>query len=114
MATSITPEQVAQYLGIDMPTDPGDLSVLTDCTAAVNAEMVATVPRVRALPLGAQWPDDVILGAKMMAGRLFTRRRSPTGVATFTETGGPVYTPRWDPDVERLCQTGAWAPPGFA
>jgi hypothetical protein len=114
VATSITVEQVTLYLGLTPPLDQSDLSVMTDAVLAVNAEIVGTVPRIRALPAGTDWPDDVILAAKMMAARLFTRRRSPTGVATYTETGGPVYTPRWDPDVEKLCQIGKWAPPGFA
>lgn len=115
MATAITAEDVTRYMGLD-PLTPGgsDAFVMDQVVAAVNVEMTTMVPGVRALAPGADWPASVFLAAQMMAGRLFTRRRSPTGVATYTEMGGPVYTPRWDPDVEKLCQIGKWAPPGFA
>ena len=113
MATSITADQVAEYLGIPMPTEPGDLLVLTTATNAVNTLIPATVPRVRALPAGTDWPDDVLNAAYLQAARFWTRRRSPTGIATYTETGA-VFTPRWDPDVEKLLHIGDWAPPGFA
>lgn len=113
MATSITVAEVVSYLGLDSLAGD-DLSVMTDVVAAVNAEIVTNVPRIRAAAAGTDWPPDVILAAKMMAARLFTRRRSPTGIATYTETGGPVFTPRWDPDIEKLCLIGKWAPPGFA
>lgn len=111
MATSVTEAQVVEYLGLD-PLTGSDATVMTEAVAAVNVLVPGTVPRVRALTAGTDWPDDVILGAIMQAARLFTRRRSPTGIATYTETG-PAYTPRWDPDIERLMQFGKWEKPGF-
>lgn len=114
MANSITVDQLIAYLGIDRPAEgDGDLSVLTDAVAAVNVLVPGTVPRVRAMAPGTDWPADVHLAALMQAAKLFQRRRSPSG-ATYSDMGGPVYTPRWDPDIARLLQIGSWERPGFA
>lgn len=112
MATSITEAQVRQYLGLDV-LDADDAALMTDVVRAVNVLVPATVPRVRALAAGTDWPDDVLLGAKMQAGKLFTRRRSINGVSGYTEMGGPVYVARWDPDLEKLLQIGQWQKPSF-
>lgn len=113
----ITPQMIATYLKIDMPvapTDP-DTVLLNQISAMMDGLVFETVPEVRALPDPvAAWPAPIEHAALMMAGRIFTRRRSPTGIATYTETGGPVYTPRWDPDIEKMMGIGKWAPPGFA
>ncbi|MFB6943394.1 hypothetical protein ACFWGL_12420 [Streptomyces sp. NPDC060286] len=110
----ITAAQVADYIGIEMPAAGSyDAFALDHVTAAVNVLVPGTVPRVRELPEGANWPDDVTTGALMLGQRLFARRRSPTGVATYSDTG-PAYVARWDPDLERLLRVGKWAPPGGA
>lgn len=109
---AIQATQVAQYLGVPLPTDPDDLFVLEQVTDAVNLMVPETVPRVRDMDPAAEWPADVTTAALMQAARLFTRRRSPTGIQTYTETGA-VYTPRWDPDIEKLLHIGKWAPPAF-
>lgn len=117
MADHITPQAIATYLAIALPLDPADPdSILLGQIAGFMDEfVVATIPAVRALPDPAgPWPKPVLHAAIMQAARFFTRRRSPTGIATYNEMGGPVYTPRWDPDIERLTGTGKWAPPGFA
>ncbi|MFE6404779.1 hypothetical protein [Streptomyces alboflavus] len=115
MAREITVEEVAGYLGIPLP-DPAspDGQALAVAVRGVNALVPGTVPRVRELDPAADWPDDVMTAALMMGARVFTRRRSPTGVAAYTEAGGPAYVSRWDPDLERLLQVGKWAPPGCA
>jgi hypothetical protein len=46
----------------------------------------------------------------MLAARLYRRRNSPEGVATFTADGA-VYVQRNDPDVGMLLGIGSWAPP---
>ncbi|MYR93394.1 MULTISPECIES: hypothetical protein [unclassified Streptomyces] len=110
----ITAAEVADYIGIEPPEAGSyDAFALEHVTAAVNVLVPGTVPRVRALAEGEPWPPDVITGALMLGQRLFARRRSPTGVATYTETG-PAYVARWDPDLERLLRVGRWAPPGGA
>lgn len=108
---------IATYLNIPMPADPDDADavLLQQISLLMDELVISTVPAVRAMvDPTAPWPSPVQHGALMQAGRFFTRRRSPTGVATFTEMGGPVYTPRWDPDIEKMTGTGKWAPPGFA
>ncbi|MFE7133398.1 hypothetical protein ACFVIM_21330 [Streptomyces sp. NPDC057638] len=114
MPRAITAQNAADYIGIALP-DPAtyDGYALGIVVNAVNVLVPSTVPRVRALPPSEEWPVDVTLAAHLMAARLFARRRSPTGVATYTETG-PAYVARWDPDLERLLQVGKWAPPGGA
>lgn len=117
MAQHVTPQMIAVYLAIKLPLTPDDPDaiLLGQIAALMDPFVVSTVPAVRAMPdPSAPWPEPIQHAAIMQAARLFTRRRSPTGVATYTEMGGPVYTPRWDPDIERLTGTGKWAPPGFA
>lgn len=113
----VTPQMIALYLNITLPLDPQDPdAVLLGQIALQMDDLVQrTVPDVRAMAdPEAAWPPSVQHAAIMQGGRLFTRRRSPTGVATYTEMGGPVYTPRWDPDIEKMMSIGKWAPPGFA
>jgi hypothetical protein len=58
-----------------------------------------------------QWPADTVLGATMLAGRLYRRRNSPAGVESFSDLGGAVYVQRNDPDIALLLRTGAYARP---
>lgn len=117
MAPHVTPQMIAVYLGITpswIPEDP-DTILLGQISGMMDPFVISTVPSVRAMPdPSLAWPAPVQHAALMQAARFFTRRRSPTGVATYTEMGGPVYTPRWDPDTEKMTGTGKWAPPGFA
>jgi len=114
--THVTPEMIATYLAITLPEpDEPDMILLGQISGMMDELVISTVPSIRALPdPTGPWPAPVVQGALMMAARFFTRRRSPTGVATYTDTGGPVFTPRWDPDVEKMLGIGKWAPPGFA
>lgn len=114
MARSITSVDLARYVGIDVP-EPGsyDAFALDLVALAVNELVPRTVPRVRELDPEDAWPDDVMAAAYMLGARLFARRRSPTGVASYTETG-PAYVARWDPDLERLLGIGKWLRPGVA
>jgi hypothetical protein len=115
MATSITSADVVSYLGIPTPENgSSDEYVLDLVVSGTNALVPATVPRVRELAAGADWPADVIEGAVMQAARLFTRRRSPGSVSSYSDTtGAATFVARWDPDIERLMHTGMWAPPAF-
>ncbi|MFJ2869822.1 hypothetical protein [Streptomyces sp. NPDC087298] len=115
MAREVTAAQVARYTGIDMPSpDSYDGYALDVVAKAVTVLVPGTVPRVRALGPEDDWPDDVVTAALMLGQRLFARRRSPTGVAAYTEAGGPAFVARWDPDLEKLLRIGKWAPPGGA
>jgi hypothetical protein len=87
-------------------TDPDDLDELALTVAAVNA----VVRRWHVPRSGGEWRPDHVHGAKMLARRLWRRRNSPEGVATFTADGA-VYVQRNDPDVALLLQLGQHAPP---
>lgn len=102
--TSATPPTsaavVAEHLSWQK-TDEDELSRLDGVVAAVNAfvNRVATT----SAPERAQ-------GALLLAARLWRRRNSPEGVATFTGDGA-VYVQRNDPDVAQYLGIGSYAPP---
>lgn len=77
---------------------------------AVAAAVNAVVKRWHVPRADGTWKDDHSLGATMLAARLWRRRNSPEGVATFTGDGA-VYVQRNDPDVALLLQLGQHAPP---
>lgn len=89
----------------------------SDDDAAVLEKLAPTVAAVNAvvrrwlspLPDGS-WSPDHINGATMLAARLYRRRNSVEGVATFT-ADAPVYVQRNDPDIAMQLQLGTWAPP---
>jgi hypothetical protein len=91
---------VAAHLSMN-PDEPGVQDKLAATVAAVNV----LVPRMATSPAESQ-----SLGATMLAARLYRRRNSPEGVATFT-ADAPVYVQRNDPDVALLLGIGSYAPP---
>lgn len=96
-------EEVIKYL--DLPA--GVLEDMEPVAAAVRA-LVATY--VDAPAPGHDWPDNIRLGAVMLAARVYRRRNSPAGVESLGEMG-PVYISRNDPDLAQLLQIGRYAPP---
>lgn len=90
-------------------TDTADDTTLGDVMAAVNA-LVRSWACSEAARGQAEWPANLVLGANMMAGRLFRRRESPAGVAAFGDMGA-VYVMRNDPDVAMLMGLGSWSAP---
>jgi hypothetical protein len=56
------------------------------------------------------WPDRVVMGATLLAGRYYRRKNSPAGVEAMG-AAGPVYVSRTDPDVAQLLQLGTHSPP---
>lgn len=106
----VTLASVKAQLGVADDTD--DLA-LAATAAAVNA-VVRQLPVAGRADGAASWglPElaDVLLGANMLAARLWARRNSPEGVATFGAEG-PAYVQRNDPDVAMLLQMGPWARP---
>lgn len=95
-------------------TDTNDDGELTDIVAAVNVVVrglpVAAVVSVLA-PTTDPWPANIARGATMLAGRLFRRRATPSGVEAFG-VDGVVYVSRNDPDIAMLLELGAYARPG--
>ncbi|MEU0467209.1 phage head-tail connector protein [Amycolatopsis sp. NPDC006131] len=59
-------------------------------------------------------PDpDLVLGTIRLAGRWFTRRRSPDALVAMGELGS-ARIPSFDPDIERLLGIGRYRGPVFA
>jgi uncharacterized protein (DUF2342 family) len=81
--------------------DPVKLARLEVTVAAVN-EFVA-----HAATTG---PDSRALGAAMLGARLWRRRASAEGTATYTADQA-VGAARSDPEVWMLLGLGSWAPP---
>lgn len=80
---------------------------LARCTGAANAFARGTV---KASTVEGEWPDDVVLGATMLAARLWRRRDTPQGVATFGDNAA-LYVQRNDPDVAMLLGLGDYGKP---
>jgi hypothetical protein len=93
--------EVAAWLQVDEGTDG-----LAGVVAGVNT----LIPRWKGGPPADGWGDDVRLGAKLLAGRLWRRRNSPAGVEAWGAEGA-VYVQRTDPDVAMLLGLGDWTPP---
>ncbi len=53
--------------------------------------------------------SDTELGTVRLAGRWFTRRRSPDGLVVSAEFGS-TRIPSFDPDIERLLRIGRYSP----
>jgi hypothetical protein len=100
-------EEVKAQLKI---TDNADDAALEAIVAAVNA-VVRGLPVAQLADDVEAWPANVAQGANMLAGRLFRRRNSPTGIEAFG-ANGPVYVNRNDPDIAMLLQLGDWSRPG--
>lgn len=56
------------------------------------------------------WPLRWVEGCNMLATRIYNRRNSPAGVATFGAEGA-VYVSRNDPDVAMMLAIGAYTRP---
>ena len=114
---TVTTEAVRLWLGLPA-IDPA----LEDATAAANS----FVGRL-ALPLVPKMVDgiavldgagqqimepspDVVLGAKMLAARLWRRRNSPNGVEAITDAG-TSFVARYDSDISRLLRLDGFAAP---
>lgn len=99
-------EAVKTHLAID---DDRDDARLAPIVAAINTQVSEwRVGQNHAE--GDAWSPRVVLGATMLAARLFARRNSPAGVEAFNSEGA-VYVSRNDPDVGMLLGLGAHQPP---
>lgn len=59
-------------------------------------------------------PDDsLVLGTLRLAGRWYTRRRSPEGLMEMAEMG-QARVPSIDPDIARMLRIGRHEPPEVA
>lgn len=109
----LTLDSAKLALGID-PADASDDAWLAGCVDAV----VALVDRCRAAagttgdPPVPAIPDPSACNAgHLLTMRLYGRRNSAQGIATFAEIGA-VYVSRYDPDIEQQLRIGAYLRPG--
>jgi hypothetical protein len=84
-----------------------DTTSLIDIVAAVD-EFVRGIPAVVVfvtlpdpVPDPFEWPRRYVVGARMLAARLYRRRNSAEGVASFASEG-VLYVRRNDPDIVSL------------
>lgn len=93
-------------------TDTDDDARLTDIVDAVNA-LVRTWPiaGTALLVTPAAFPGFVVLGATLLAARLYRRKNSPAGVEAFA-SGGVAYVMRNDPDIAVMLKLGSHTMPG--
>lgn len=99
-------EDVLAHLGVPAG------SANADVAEAARVAAAAYVQKLRPDLIGPQGyvADDAVRhGAVLVAARLYARRGSPVGVASFGEFGASV--PRLDPDAERLLGVGRYAGP---
>lgn len=114
---TVTPEAVRTWLGLPA-TDPA----IEDATAATNAFVARlALPLVPKLVDGIAVLDgdgvqvmepaaDTVLGAKMLAARMYRRRNSPAGIEAITDAG-TAFVARYDSDISRLLRLDGFAAP---
>lgn len=95
MALSTTAAAVAAWGRFSVPTDTDELAALTRVAAAVD-EYLSREYLIDDPPTDAQQQAAV-----MQAARLWRRRDTPEGVATFDEFGA-IRVASTDPDVRAL------------
>jgi hypothetical protein len=88
--------------------DTRDDDKLRDVIAGVNAY-------VRRLPsavddIAEGWADDIVLGAVMLAARIFRRKNTPAGADAVAASAAP-YVARNDPEIAMLLGIGDFAKP---
>jgi hypothetical protein len=113
----LSPDDVKSWLRINNEDASDDALILAAC-----AQTEPYVQRCRGEWMLAD-PDDAATmryqpdsetyqGARMYAAREYRRRNSPAGIEVFGDTTS--FVTRYDPDIDRALQTGAYARPVIA
>lgn len=90
-------------------TDDREDRYIGGIVAAVNRKVRRM--RIAAYASGTDdWPEDIVLGATMLAARLYRRRNSPAGFEAFNGEGA-AYVQRNDPDIAQMLELGPYAGP---
>lgn len=112
MTAWLTPADVAGWAQVD-----GDPAANTNLIDATRAAVALVEDKRRDLQTnqaaGFVPTDDVLLGTKLLAARLYERRGSLLGVAGYANFEGAAPILMTDPDIERLLQIGRARPFGF-
>lgn len=108
----LSPDDVKSWLRLNSQDTSDDAEILAVC-----AQTEPYVQRCR-----PEWivtaadgtttyvPDDeTYQGARMYAAREYRRRNSPSGIETFGDVTS--FVARYDPDIDRALQTGAYGRP---
>lgn len=112
-------DDVAAWVGVDTEGDPQVATSLETVRRAAAAHCERQRPDLRVdlydpegEPAGYTWTvdDDRKLAGLIAAARLWSRRGTPAGLASFGEFGASEIL-RLDPDVSRLLGTGRHATP---
>lgn len=104
-----TVEGLKTYLGL-APAEAPDDAAMASAVAAANAMAKQWRPDVTLDADGIElpsWPANIDQGAYTFAARLYGRRGSVAGVASFIEAGVSGI-PRLDPDVRSLWELGEY------
>lgn len=100
-----------------LPEVKAALKVSDDREDVFIGGIVAAVNRkIRRWPIARhaagldKWPEDIMLGATLLASRLYRRRNSPAGFESFNGEG-TAYVQRNDPDIAQMLEIGAYSRP---
>lgn len=105
-------ERVRRWLQLEgVATDPLE-QVAEDCRRAAADYCQSMRPDLVVLgdPATFLATDKVVQAGVIVAARLYARRTSPAGLASYGEFGAAEVL-RMDPDAERLLGVGRWASP---
>lgn len=105
MAKQVTVDDLGTWLKVNGIA--GDQTA-AQVVAATNS-FVSSLPSIRKHPETGDWHPDTILGATMLAARLWRRRNSPNGVEAVTEAG-TSFVARYDSDISRLLRLDGYGP----
>jgi hypothetical protein len=97
------------YLGVD-PASTHDEDAMAAAVAAANDLVAAFRPDLTLDPDGAPlatWPPRCDQAAHVEAARLYGRRGSVQGIASFADVGVSMI-PRLDPEVRSLLELGEY------
>lgn len=104
-------ELVKAHLKIEDDVDDAGIAGKVAAVNQLVRELPSAVP-FDTDPAPADWDAGprIVEGATMLGARLWERRNSPSGVASFGDAGA-VYVQRNDPDVALLLGIGSYAKP---
>lgn len=105
----LSPDDVKSWLKLNGQDTSDDALILAVC-AQTEPYVARCRPEFLDPDSGAYEPDDeTYQGARMYAAREYRRRNSPSGIEAFGDVTS--FVARFDPDIDRALQTGAYARP---
>lgn len=97
---------VKAYLSLTDDREDARVTQAVNATNAVVKEMrcVSLIPST-----ATEYPESIVMGAVMLAGRLVRRKNSPGGYEITVDAA--VYVSRSDPDIGMLLAVGPYSKP---